>query len=335
LVAGWTAALAGSAEEDWQAIVALDAGPQTQFRSAAEAKVALIAHLGAQEKALRAFSAAYPEDGHVFEARVRLSHLLTLRGEMMGDDKARVEAARLLDELEKSASPEQRAQIDFARLSQAMRRMGKPTPAEREALLGRVQAFQSAHPTDRRVAALLAEVATLFDLQPKTKRKLLLDAQTLAKDDDLKARVADDLHRVELLGQPIALASTTLDGKAVNVADYRGRLVVVCFFALWSEPATQALETVRRAVAEFPKERVQLLGVSLDGKPDVLAAFIKEKGIAAPIACDGKGWESPLVRAFGINALPTVWLLDRSGKLRSLNALENSVGQIRQLLAEK
>ena len=53
-----------------------------------------------------------------------------------------------------------------------------------------------------------------------------------------------------------------------------------------------------------------------------------------PVACDGKGWESPLVRGLGINALPTVWLLDAHGRLRSLNALESAVAQARQLLRE-
>jgi hypothetical protein len=41
------------------------------------------------------------------------------------------------------------------------------------------------------------------------------------------------------------------------------------------------------------------------------------------------------VRSLGINALPTVWLLDKQGKLRSLNALEGTTDQVRQLLNEK
>ena len=58
---------------------------------------------------------------------------------------------------------------------------------------------------------------------------------------------------------------------------------------------------------------------------------MKSRALTWPVAFDGKGWESPLVRGLGINALPTVWLLDARGRLRSLNALENTVAQIRQL----
>ena len=50
---------------------------------------------------------------------------------------------------------------------------------------------------------------------------------------------------------------------------------------------------------------------------------------------DGKGWESPVVRDLGINGLPTVWLLDGKGRLRSLNALEGAAGKARQLFTDR
>jgi hypothetical protein len=63
--------------------------------------------------------------------------------------------------------------------------------------------------------------------------------------------------------------------------------------------------------------------------------MLKEKSIKWPIGYDGQGWESPLIRRLGINALPTVWLVDRQGRLRSIDALEESAGQAQQLLREK
>ena len=329
------AALAGSADEDWQAVLALDAGPQTQTRAASEAQVAVAAHLVAQERALRTFLAAHASDARVFEARLRMSRLLAIRGEIQSDEKSRAEAARMLDALEKSATPEQRAEIDYARLSQAMRRMNGPSPLDRDTLLGRARKFQAAHPEDRRLPQILAEVATQFDSQPATKRKLLLEAQPLARDEQLRSQIADDLRRVDLLGQPIALSAASTDGKTIDIADYRGQVVIVCFFATWSPPSILALDAIKRAVAAFPKDRVQVVGVSLDTKPEPLGELLKSQSVAWPIVRDGQGWESPLIRGFGINSLPTVWLLDREGKLRSLDALENTGGQIRSLLREK
>ena len=58
------------------------------------------------------------------------------------------------------------------------------------------------------MAALFAEIAKLFDNQPKTKEILLEDAQALATDEELKARIADDLKRVRLFGQEVPLRFT-------------------------------------------------------------------------------------------------------------------------------
>ena len=59
---------AGTVEEDWQAIVTLDAGPGDQPKSGESAGAIVMSHLARQEKALRNFLNAHPEDAHAFEA---------------------------------------------------------------------------------------------------------------------------------------------------------------------------------------------------------------------------------------------------------------------------
>lgn len=320
-------------ESDWQAIVALDAGPRQRATKPAQVPAITFEHLRQQERALHSFLSAHSADEHAFEARLRLARLLSLRAELQGKP-APPELARLLDELEKAATPTQRIEVEFTRISHAMRGLRQPAAAPREELLAMVRRFQAAHPDDSRVAALLAEVATLFDLQPQTKEALLRDAQRLTRDDELKARIADDLRRSALLGQTVPLRFKPEGTAGIDLRDYRGKVVLLIFFAGWSEPALEALDALQRAAAELPKGRVQFVGVSLDTKPDRLIALAQEKKITWPIACDGRGWESPLVRPLGINAVPTVWLLDKEGRLRSLNGLEGTVAQVRQLLRE-
>ena len=111
-----------------------------------------------------------------FEARLRLARLLQIRADFESSEKPRAEAKRLLDELEKTATPEQRPELDFAKVARLMRGLRPPDAAQRDEVLKAARRFQAAHPADRRVAALLAEVATLFDSQPKTKEILLEDA---------------------------------------------------------------------------------------------------------------------------------------------------------------
>lgn len=114
-------ACAGGAADDWDALLALDRGPQSQARSATEARAMAGSHLDQQEKALRSFIASYPQDAHVFEAQLRLVRLLEIRGGFQGSEKARAEARQLLDSLEKGATPEQRTEVDFAKVTRLMR----------------------------------------------------------------------------------------------------------------------------------------------------------------------------------------------------------------------
>jgi peroxiredoxin len=326
---------AADVDTDWQSVLALDTGPQRPPASPSEARTVILAHLGRQERALRSFLAAHGGDEHAFEAKLRLARLLSMRSEVQGGDGSSRETTQLLAELEKAATPQQRADVEFARIGQTMRTLRQPSAGQRDALLASVRAFQAAHPADPRLAALLAEVATLFDTQLKTKQALLIDAQALASAEDLKARISDDLRRVDLVGHAVPLSFKSGSGLGFDVADYRGKVVLVIFFAVWSQPSTEALDVLQRAVAELPKDRVQLFGVSLDTKPEPLTALVREKKIAWPIVCDGKGWESPLVRPLGVNAVPTVWLLDTEGRLRSLNALRGTVSQVKQLLSDR
>src|SRR5260221_13951719 len=92
-VAACAGALAGTAEDDWQTVVALDAGPGGKSESAEAAGMMVVNHLAKQEKALRSFLAAHPQDPHVFEAQLRLARLLQIRADFEGFEKLRVEAS--------------------------------------------------------------------------------------------------------------------------------------------------------------------------------------------------------------------------------------------------
>lgn len=335
LVLACTSARAGTADEDWKALVALDAGPTEPPKTVAEARTVMKEHFGKQEQATREFLRKHGKDARSLEARLRLARVLQIKADMQDAKIASPEIDALIHEAEKMAKPEQRADVEFARLSYTMRTARDAGAEQRQRLLDATRAFQAAHPDDRRLAALLTEIATLFDAQPKTKHSLLVAAQQRAEGDDLKARIADDLRRVEMIGQPVSLRFVPPEGAPVDVADHKGKAVVLVFFAAYSPPAVEAVMKLQKTLPSLPAEQVQCIGVSLDTKAEPLEQFAESQKITWPIICDGKGWESPLVRSLGINALPTVWLLDREGKLKSINALEGTAAQVKSVLGTR
>ena len=331
--AGAMAPLAfGSADEDWQKIQEMESAPRVEFHSREEARAAALGRLAEQEAALRGFARAHPEDPRSFDAFLHLAHLLSVRGDFDAKKGGSAEARKVLDALSKTAPSERTADLAFARISLAMREVRTNDAETRGALLRDAESFRKAFPMDRRVAPLFTEIATLFDDDPVRKGALLRLAEPLASDPETKGRIADDLKRVAQFGHRVDLRA---EGSRFDVAQYRGKVVVICWFADWSPPAMLAVKGVRDGVAGFSREQVQPLGISLDQDRTVLAKNVADLKLDWPIAFDGKGWDSPLVRGPGINALPTVWVLDRQGRLRTLNVRSNLESIIERLLREK
>jgi hypothetical protein len=161
-----------------------------------------------------------------------------------------------------------------------------------------------------------------------------MEARKLTKDPALIAQITDDQRRLGFVGKPIPLRFTALDGRRVDAREWRGKIVGIIFFSTWSPPAKAGLIELKRAI-DAAGPHAEFVVVSLDSQRAVLEAFLRENSINCPVAWDGKGWDSPLIQALGINAVPTAWLLDRQGFLRSLDALEQPDNQIRQLLGGK
>ncbi len=329
-----SAAMAGDAGKEWAQVLALDAGPAAQPKTQEEALQLSLAHLGRQEKALRAFLSAHADAVQIVEARLRLARLLNMRADLKME-AAPAESPRLLDEADKTATTAaQRAEVDFARLAQGMRawRGKRPPMNERRVLFEAMRKFETAHPEDRRVAAVMVEVSALFESEPRTMEALLREANKLTRDPALKARITDDLKRLGFFEKVLPLRFTALDGTRYDARESRGKVVVILFFATWSMPAKTAfMELQRLAVGSD----VVFVVVGLDKERATLEAFLKEAKSSARVAWDGKGWESPLIQALGVNAVPAIWLLDRDGVVRTLDALDQPAEQIEKLLGSR
>ena len=211
-----------------------------------------------------------------------------------------------------------------------------PDDSERDALLSHVLQFKKDYPTDHRNGALLAEMASAYDSEPQKKRDLLNEALRYADTAELKARINDDLKRLGMLGRPLKLKFDSVQGDAIDLDSYHGKVVLVYFFAGWSTPSVLGLQPVKDIADHMPKngEFQLMLAISLDEKKETTLLLIKKMGLNCPVYFDGKGWESPLARSLGINALPTVWLVDKQGNLRVLNAINNTEGLVRGLMQE-
>lgn len=339
-------ALASDADSAWAAVERLRQGPGQPTADAPEEVVQRMrAHLAAQERALGEFITRYPDDPRRYEAEIEYAGILSTLGASLSDRMRVDKALQRLSALERleSAPSKVRADAAFQRITTTMQTVNLAAAARpgetaraKNTILESAQNFAGNYPDDRRAARLLAEAATLLDDQPSRKRKVLEQAESLARDEATRQRIKDDLTRLALLGRSVDLSFDTLDGGRWSLAEERGRVSVVILWAGWSPPSVAWLADFAKFARTLPAGSVAIATVSLDKQAGNAEQTLQKLGISAwPTACSGASWEDPLVRRLGINALPTAFIFDKEGRLRTLNARQGYESLIRQLVAEK
>ncbi|MCX6959793.1 MAG: thioredoxin-like domain-containing protein [Verrucomicrobia bacterium] len=322
---------------DWTQVTSLDLPITKLSPNPAKAKAAMKTHfedqIAANEAYLREVKES-PDAQHAHESRVRLAVAQARLASLEANSPAVNAALAQLIALEKQAPDEaQRAEAMFRRISLQWQNLGNTPDQRRENAIASANSFAQAFPEDRRSPRLLAEAASLCDNHPEQKSPLIERAMALSKDDGLTQRLQDDRKRLDQLGKPVDLAFRTSDGRSFDLSKELGHVVAVVFWSAESAPSLVWMSHFARYATEVPS--LEVVSVSLDKDANNLYAAMRALKINWPVAFDGKGWHNAIARKFGINALPTLWLIDRQGCLRFLNARDNYELRINELLLHK
>ncbi|MDE0468758.1 MAG: redoxin domain-containing protein [Candidatus Poribacteria bacterium] len=119
-----------------------------------------------------------------------------------------------------------------------------------------------------------------------------------------------------------------LDGKRISLADYRGKVVLLDFWAVWCGPCIGELPNVKDVYEKYHNKGFEVIGISLDEDEKVLREFIKEHQLPWRQIFDGGGWKGALAQKYGVRGIPAPFLLDREGKVISVNARGKRLGEL-------
>jgi len=112
-----------------------------------------------------------------------------------------------------------------------------------------------------------------------------------------------------------AFEEKDLSGRPLSVANFKGKIVLIDFWATWCGPCVAELPNVLAAYEKFHGKGFEIIGISLDKSRDALAGFIKEKNMPWAQYFDGLGWNNKLGEQCGIRSIPATFLLDGEGKI--------------------
>lgn len=145
-------------------------------------------------------------------------------------------------------------------------------------------------------------------------------------------------RRVRLVGNPIELEGLTEDGSEFDWANYKGKVVLVDFWATWCGPCVREIPNMKKNYAAYQDRGFEIVGINMDraGSQKKVDSFLEKYELPWNHIMGTKeanGWDHPLATHYGVMSIPTQMLVGRDGNVISLSARGSGLDrQLEELL---
>ncbi len=255
------------------------------------------------ENKLRAFREKYPGTPEANDAAFQLGTLSASAGGLTQDPDYHLAAIRYLSEYIAGATPAtERRNVATAHYYLA-------------------ESYKNANKFDEAKSEYELLIRDFGDVD----QRMTEFARNGLKDMDVQRQLA-------VGSEPIAFSVTSTSGEKLSPAQYKGKVLLLDFWATWCRPCLAEMPNVKRVYEKYKSEGFEIVGISLDRSRASLDKYIEAQGISWPQYFDGKYWQNDLAMRYGVRSIPTTYLIDRHGKIRykSLRGkqLENAISQL-------
>lgn len=188
--------------------------------------------------------------------------------------------------------------------------------------------FVRTHPDSYVAPIALIQLVQLQKIDEASKSFDLLNKEV--KESQLAQYINSQLSaaRVNAVGSVIPeFSQKDVDGKEVNIKSFRGKYVLIDFWASWCMPCRQENPNVVRNFEKYKDKNFTVLGISLDHTRDAWVKAIEKDQLNWTQLSDLKGWRNAVAAQFHITAIPQNLLIDPDGKIIGKNLRGGDLGR--------
>lgn len=258
----------------------------------------------------------------------------------LGDIEAPARLDRYVEEAAKTEQGDIGELLMNIRLERKFEKWKEMNAEDRDKLMAELREHLEVDDVSWSRVRLLLRFAELLDETDDAPRAAMLirdllphigssNAPRVATQVDMIEGVA---RRLELVGQPIEISGTTLDGESLDWQRYQGKLVLVDFWATWCPPCIAEMREIEKLYDGYHSKGFDVVGVNLDRNKQEVEKFVDQESLPWNNlfhSADGDApGQHPLAVEYGITTIPRAILVGRDGRVVSTRANSKNLARL-------